>query len=418
MESAEKNHIKYLIKQVKVLNNKYDVIKKLTGENFNIFSILNLESDEVKTHSYFIFNLLDPKGSHEMGEKFLRLFLKKALQKEEYEKAGKLIAVKREDPTDESRRIDFTIELENLFIAVEMKIYASDQPKQLADYKSYIQNKKNKTKLFYLTLYGDEASTKSTKGLEVEKDYFLLSFYTHIYEWLQECIEKSATVPTVREGLVHYKNLIQKLTNQSSEGVGEEMEDILKSSEDIRAANTLVQEYKNIWAKKEAEFWSELKSTLENKVSGLKFEVFYNGEYNFDDNEYDFKDIAVDRNRKDATFGLHFKKNILSKSLEFYLNNQNTDDNCYFGTDNMGKEYDELIKKIGLSRKSGKFRYVFLKENINFYGKNVTNPTFELFDKTKFDELIESTAEEVYGLLRKVVENEDKIIKAIESTGD
>jgi len=48
-----KNNIKNLIAQVKVLNEKHDAIRKINGENFNIFSILNLETDEVKTHSYY-----------------------------------------------------------------------------------------------------------------------------------------------------------------------------------------------------------------------------------------------------------------------------------------------------------------------------------------------------------------------------
>ena len=47
--------IESLINQVKVINNKYDSIKKLNGENFNIFSILKIERREVQAHSYFIY---------------------------------------------------------------------------------------------------------------------------------------------------------------------------------------------------------------------------------------------------------------------------------------------------------------------------------------------------------------------------
>ena len=48
---------------------------ELTGENFNVFSILQMESAEVKTHSAIIAELLNPQGSHSQGTLFLKLFL-------------------------------------------------------------------------------------------------------------------------------------------------------------------------------------------------------------------------------------------------------------------------------------------------------------------------------------------------------
>ena len=38
---------------------KYDEIAKITGENFNIFSIMRAESDEVRTHSRIIADFLN-----------------------------------------------------------------------------------------------------------------------------------------------------------------------------------------------------------------------------------------------------------------------------------------------------------------------------------------------------------------------
>jgi hypothetical protein len=70
-----------LINQVKVINEKHETIKSINGENFNIFSILKIEKKEVNTHSYFIYDLLNPKGSHNQGDKFLRIFLKQILKK-------------------------------------------------------------------------------------------------------------------------------------------------------------------------------------------------------------------------------------------------------------------------------------------------------------------------------------------------
>ena len=49
------------------------------GENYNLFSILNIERYELK-HSALIANLLDPKGSHGCGDAFLRAFFEIALK--------------------------------------------------------------------------------------------------------------------------------------------------------------------------------------------------------------------------------------------------------------------------------------------------------------------------------------------------
>ena len=53
-----------ILDEVRVLKAKYDERAEVTGENFNVFSILDRESDEVKTHSAIIAELLNPRGSH------------------------------------------------------------------------------------------------------------------------------------------------------------------------------------------------------------------------------------------------------------------------------------------------------------------------------------------------------------------
>mgnify|MGYP000526485501 CR=1 FL=1 len=54
--------IKNLLQQVSIIKKKYDEIAKITGENFNIFSIMRAESDEVRTHSRIIADFLNPKA--------------------------------------------------------------------------------------------------------------------------------------------------------------------------------------------------------------------------------------------------------------------------------------------------------------------------------------------------------------------
>lgn len=412
-----KQQIKSLIAQVKVLNDKYDEIRKINGENFNIFSILNMERYEVKTHSYFIYELINPKGSHDQKALFLKLFFKDVLKLElDKDVAFEKIQVKREDPTDEKRRIDFTIETDKRIIAIEMKIDASDQPNQLSDYSNFIKkHKPNKEqKLYYLTLFGTEASEKSSKGLEVEKDYHTISFRSEIYRWLKSCIEKSATIPTLREGLVHYKNLIQKITNQTSDRVGEEMENILKTPEDIKAAYTVAQELlPNILAKKEVEFWEALYEKIDKNndwdIDYIKYE---------DDNSesIDYKSIAEYRKYKNDYFGITLSKMITDaikiKCDVYKYNDENHIRMDFSVYKNNRLKNILLLDNIGFNRRIRKnYKWKFLTSEINFYGND--KPTYELFDMERFARLVNETAKEVNEQLKKILENESKIVKYI-----
>ena len=65
-----------LLRNAQVLLNKEYESQKNKGELFNTFSILKMETAENKTHSNFIAELLNPKGSHLKGSIFLELFLK------------------------------------------------------------------------------------------------------------------------------------------------------------------------------------------------------------------------------------------------------------------------------------------------------------------------------------------------------
>lgn len=66
---------KNLLRDVKRTLKDQEEIKNLKGENFNVFSILKMESKENGTHSAFLGELLNPKGSHNFKSVFLGLFL-------------------------------------------------------------------------------------------------------------------------------------------------------------------------------------------------------------------------------------------------------------------------------------------------------------------------------------------------------
>lgn len=58
----------------KKINAQFEELKRLKGENFNVFRIFNMESSETKLHSTFIAELLSPNGSQGMGDRFFKKF--------------------------------------------------------------------------------------------------------------------------------------------------------------------------------------------------------------------------------------------------------------------------------------------------------------------------------------------------------
>ena len=53
------------------------------GDKFNIFSILGIQRKEVETHSFLLYDLINPNGSHYQGDLYLRIFLKEILKEKD-----------------------------------------------------------------------------------------------------------------------------------------------------------------------------------------------------------------------------------------------------------------------------------------------------------------------------------------------
>ena len=274
--------IKLLLNQVRVINDKYKEIAIAKGENFNLFDIMGMRTDEVKTHSAIIAELLNPKGSHDMGAVFLKLFLQKLItintqpndkEKHEYLLNCNLLNTKifierdigqiSEDQTV-GGRIDILLSNDEFEICIENKIYAGDQPFKLRRYHNHL-TKKNKTEnkktlLIYLTLDGKSASEESTcisknnegiwlkdesEVLEVNKDYFCISYQTEVLSWLEECHSLAADKPILRESLKQFILLIRSLTNQATNNVMEnELHQIILT--DIESAENISNKFGDV----------------------------------------------------------------------------------------------------------------------------------------------------------------------------
>lgn len=165
--------------------------KRARGENFNVFSILGIETGEVCICK-MLGALLSPQGAHEAGEIFLEKFLEDVLNESAI--GAETSIVRCEDATKERRRIDLTIEIDGKIIPIEAKIHAGDQGHQLADYFEEIKNRKGACAyICYLTKDGrkpSQNSMTSTSGNTILKETQIkrLSWKDDIVPWLEDCV--------------------------------------------------------------------------------------------------------------------------------------------------------------------------------------------------------------------------------------
>lgn len=192
------------------------------GENYNLFSILNIERYELK-HSALIANLLDPKGSHGCGDAFLRAFFEIALKERAYPFEGCTLPDSDTEyytgpiAGDTGGRIDILVKSSRYGLIIENKIYAGDQDKQLTRYDNYGKETfgADGYHLVYLTLYGCDASKESTATKSAEEvGYLRLSYAEDILRWLEQCVRLADNKPLVRESLNQYIRTIKQLTYQ------------------------------------------------------------------------------------------------------------------------------------------------------------------------------------------------------------
>ncbi len=222
-------HIDQLLSNTKRIIAHQHELEKLRGETFNIFSVLGLERYENRTHSAFLGELLNPKGSHLKGFAFLKLFLEvfeiTHVDIETAELHLEYHIGTRDDIKKQGGRIDIFIKDRNYnAIAIENKIDAGDQYAQIERYCNY----RNKNyKVFYLTINGDEPSLESKGALTSGQDYNLLSYKDDILKWLELCYKEAADTPILRETIKQYILLIKKITSTMDNQSEKELIDLM-----------------------------------------------------------------------------------------------------------------------------------------------------------------------------------------------
>lgn len=195
-----------------------------TGGSFNIFTILDIETKEVQTHNRFLYELLNPQGSHGMGDRFLREFFTIVLNAS-YPDTG--VQVRREYSCS-AGQIDLLLFGEDFCYPIEIKINAPDQPLQMKRYADYAASRAGDSWVFYLTLDGRPPSEDSTGGSAM--DLTCLAFGREIRTWLVQCGKAAWQVPAVSGMIQQYIQLIDKLTNRMEDIYMDMIKDMVGSS--------------------------------------------------------------------------------------------------------------------------------------------------------------------------------------------
>ena len=300
---------------------KIDTLRQIRGqeaaEQAHDFNPLNYIGIKENRWSRILVDLLNPEGEHGQKDLFLRHFLEAEVEvptksqpekvHQEVEEGGangdaenektdtQTIRSYLQQQTEDSeclsgtenlniqecnvhtehtipenkRRIDilleFTIGNDKYAIAIESKIWAKEQPKQVSDYKQYLDKKYEKRNII-LFLTSDGRGAKSSGGQE----YACIS-WSEIAKWL-DASKRHCQAQKVRFFLTDFCNYIRKgVTGEMST---EEKNLLVKSFRDSReyweTAPNIIEAWQEFISKKRIQYGEEFMKEFKEKFNGNK----------------------------------------------------------------------------------------------------------------------------------------------------
>ena len=302
--------------------------------DYNIFTLFHNFSDEVNLHSNFIASLLDPNGDHYKGDLFLKLFLETCGIDDFSIDTGRATVFK------EFKHIDIYISDGKKHIILENKVYAKDQPTQIARYIEAIKKEGAEDEdIYVLYLHPDGELPKENSlggyklnqnNTKLEKDgssinFKVISYGKEILEWIDKCKNEVSNITDLNVFLSQYKDVIEMIYNRYKRI--DEMEkaklvEIFK--ENYTAASDIANNYQETRKKIIDEFFENVKENLE-KDEAIK------GTYSIELNSVAYRPIAIknvktqDEKWKNFYFTVEFQKS--STYSEPFVGFRRIDDN-------------------------------------------------------------------------------------------
>ena len=320
--------------RLSLINKKHKILNS-SKEDFNIFSILRNDFDEVNLHSKFISELF--KNSN-YGKIFLNLFLESLELNNIVIKDFKIFT---EYSIKYSGRIDILIKLidnknKKKAIIIENKIYADDQEEQLNRYYNSLLSENyqsDEIEMVYLTLYGNDPSERSVRALpkKVKENIKNISYQKNIIKWIENCIKEVAQVPMIRETLVQYKLLLIKLTNGEETNLNKELKDlILSNSEYLDITFNIPDILTDIKKELQLKYWKKLEESLTKTLE--KYNIILVRNINSDNKDYSekFIDEYYNKSKNNKDYGLMYFIKTLENEDRLYLRIE-VEWNIYYG---------------------------------------------------------------------------------------
>lgn len=270
-------NIQYLLRDINIVRKKFEEREK-NEDNFNMFTILRKESDEVYLHSRFLSALLDPNGPHKLGKLFLNSFLDRIGSDFDYDEKS-LEVYPNNQNRSEYKEIDicFIDRVAKNAVMIENKIYHEDtnheDKGQLENYYGRLIEEdkipEDRIEVYYLTLDGHEPSEDSVKLSgkypELQDKVKCISYSVEILEWLRSIVKECYNKPSLRESIIQYIKIVENMTNNDiSIDERKEITSLIGMNEDnLMSAKLLIDNFNHVKWHTIYDFYIELETELQ-----------------------------------------------------------------------------------------------------------------------------------------------------------
>jgi hypothetical protein len=183
----------------------------------NIFSALSISRMEIR-HSNFLAWLLEPGGSHGIGDLLLRKFLREIFmtnnEKTEYSYFDvDLFDLRNVEVRREWKKVDLLIIHDDFVVAIENKVGSTDHSNQLSRYKKAVDAAfPDKKRIYvYMTLFGDDPNE------ELAREDYINYAYSSLCLSIEQIIEvhKESINGKVLSYLKDYITIIRRETMEN-----------------------------------------------------------------------------------------------------------------------------------------------------------------------------------------------------------
>lgn len=271
----EIKEIKKLLNEIKRVLNTQNEQKKRGLNDYNILTSILKQSDEVRLHSRFLYSMLDPNGAHYQDTLFLQYFMELALGHKE----GSYSNYRVEKEAD---NIDLLITDGKKYFIIENKIYAPDQPRQIARYIKLVKNDYKALDknifVYYLSPNGKNPSRKSLGEFEIIKNqlvykpeiisgkpdtdldkslkysdkkgtivaYKKISYRKEVISWINKCLEETENLTNINSAFLIYRDVIERVLHTRKDKVSTIENYLMNSPENLLLAREVAIEMPKI----------------------------------------------------------------------------------------------------------------------------------------------------------------------------